>query len=189
MPYRDSMSSLRARERAVRRELAEKLRELDDIINDIDYLKPRLQLRVASPCSADWSAMEGDDRARLCAQCEQTVYNLSVLTHDEAVELIRAKEGKLCVRFYQRPDGTVLTSDCPVGRRRRRRRVAIAAGAGGILAIAAAGYRETTQATLGKIAHPRAERASPIETDVVMGDPAPLPLTELRGRLVRPKTR
>ncbi len=72
-------------------------------------------LKVASPCSARWGHMVGDDRARFCAQCQKHVYNLSNLTAEEAAALIREREGRLCARFYQRADGMVLTSDCPVG--------------------------------------------------------------------------
>jgi len=72
-------------------------------------------IKVASPCSARWGHMVGDERARFCGQCEKHVYNLSNLTADEAVALIREREGSLCARFYRRADGTVLTSDCPVG--------------------------------------------------------------------------
>lgn len=72
-------------------------------------------LKVASPCSARWGHMAGDDRARFCAQCQKHVYNLSNLTADEAAALIREREGSLCARFYQRAGGTVLTADCPVG--------------------------------------------------------------------------
>jgi hypothetical protein len=72
-------------------------------------------IRVASPCPARWADMTGDDRARFCAQCQKHVYNLSEMTAEDASDLIREKEGRLCVRFYQRADGTVLTADCPVG--------------------------------------------------------------------------
>src|SRR5262245_10819613 len=72
-------------------------------------------VRVASPCTARWADMTGDERARFCAQCQKHVYNLSEMTAEAASSLIREKEGKLCVRFYQRADGTVLTADCPVG--------------------------------------------------------------------------
>jgi hypothetical protein len=72
-------------------------------------------VKVASPCSARWGHMVGDDRARFCAQCQKHVYNLSNLTADEAAALIREREGSLCARFYRRVDGTVLTSDCPIG--------------------------------------------------------------------------
>src|SRR5690349_26840 len=72
-------------------------------------------IRVASPCPARWADMAGDNRARFCAQCQKHVYNLSEMTAEDASDLIREKEGRLCVRFYQRSDGTVLTADCPVG--------------------------------------------------------------------------
>jgi hypothetical protein len=74
-------------------------------------------LTVATPCTADWDAMSGDDQARLCLQCRRHVYNLSAMTAAEAVALIREKEGELCVRLYRRTDGTVMTADCPVGLR------------------------------------------------------------------------
>jgi hypothetical protein len=76
-------------------------------------------LRIANPCPASWSRMEGDDRVRFCAQCEKSVYNLSAMTMRDAEALIREKEGRLCVRLYRRTDGTVLTADCPVGLGRR----------------------------------------------------------------------
>ena len=37
------------------------------------------------------------------------------MTEEEALKLVEEREGRLCVRFYQRRDGTVLTTDCPVG--------------------------------------------------------------------------
>lgn len=72
-------------------------------------------VRVASPCPARWGHMIGDNRARFCTQCQKHVYNLSNLSADEAAAIVRAKEGRLCARFYQRADGMVLTADCPVG--------------------------------------------------------------------------
>ncbi len=79
-------------------------------------------MRVAAPCSADWSAMAGDDRRRFCAQCERNVYNLSGMSRSAAERLVAQAEGRLCVRFFRRADGTVLTADCPVGLRHRARR-------------------------------------------------------------------
>ncbi len=73
------------------------------------------ELQVASPCSAPWTDMTGSDTVRLCSQCEKNVYDLSLLTRAEAAQLIREKEGKLCIRFFKRADGTVLTADCPKG--------------------------------------------------------------------------
>ena len=72
-------------------------------------------ITVASPCTADWNAMQGDDQVRFCQQCQLNVYNLSGMTQTAAETLILSQEGRLCVRFYQRPDGTLITQDCPVG--------------------------------------------------------------------------
>ena len=66
-------------------------------------------VRVASPCSAAWDRMDGDERYRFCRECGKNVYNLSSLSRAEAEALVREKEGRLCVRFYRRRDGTVLT--------------------------------------------------------------------------------
>jgi hypothetical protein len=66
--------------------------------------------------------MRGDDRVRYCSICSQSVYDLSAMTTAEAATLIRDREGDLCVRLFRRTDGTVLTSDCPVGFRQRFRR-------------------------------------------------------------------
>ncbi len=70
-------------------------------------------LTVATPCRAAWDEMSGDDTVRFCARCEKHVYNLSALSRLEAERLVRQAEGELCARFYRRPDGTVVTRDCP----------------------------------------------------------------------------
>jgi hypothetical protein len=78
-------------------------------------------IEVANPCRADWSRMKGDERTRFCSTCAKNVYNLSGMSRTQAESLVRAKEGELCVRFYRRADGTVITDDCPVGLRAVRR--------------------------------------------------------------------
>lgn len=86
-------------------------------------------VKIAAPCSADWDQMfsfEGE-RLRFCSQCNLNVYNLSAMTRDEANALIYKTEGRLCVRFHRRSDGTVLTQNCPVGLRALKRRAAWAA--------------------------------------------------------------
>lgn len=85
-------------------------------------------VRVASPCPADWNAMDGDDRSRHCAQCDKRVYNLSAMSASEAETFIRQATGRVCVRLYRRADGTVMTSDCPVGLAAVRARAARLAG-------------------------------------------------------------
>ena len=78
------------------------------------------QLRIASPCHEDWSAMGGDDRVRHCEQCDRNVYNFSEMTQREIERLIATSGDRICGRMYQRADGTVMTADCPVGRRLAR---------------------------------------------------------------------
>src|SRR5882724_5033878 len=80
-------------------------------------------IKVASPCSANWNAMSGDERTRFCEGCGKHVYNISSMTRREASALVAKTEGRPCVRFYRRADGTVLTQDCPVGLRARAARV------------------------------------------------------------------
>lgn len=95
-------------------------------------------IRIASPCSADWSAMVGDDRSRFCGSCQKHVYNLSAMTADEAAQLIREREGNLCGRLFRRADGTVLTSDCPVGVRavwRRTKQLVVACAAAVLIGV------------------------------------------------------
>src|SRR5687768_5545433 len=86
-------------------------------------------IRVASPCNADWDEMIGNDRSRFCGQCNLNVYNLSSMTRAEAELLIGRTEGRLCVRYYRRTDGSILTKDCPVGLRAIRRRMSYIARA------------------------------------------------------------
>lgn len=79
------------------------------------FTNPLNNIKIASPCPADWNAMIGDERKRYCGDCKLNVYNLSGMTQAEAQNLLINSEGRLCVRFYRRADGTVLTKDCPVG--------------------------------------------------------------------------
>jgi hypothetical protein len=51
------------------------------------------------------------------------------MTRREAEALITKNEGRLCVHFYRRADGTVLTDNCPVGLRALRRRASRIASA------------------------------------------------------------
>lgn len=93
------------------------------------FSSPLDNVRVAAPCTSDWNRMVGDERVRFCAECSLNVYNLSSMSRREAERLISNAEGRLCVRYYRRPDGTILTDNCPVGLRAIRRRLSRAAGA------------------------------------------------------------
>jgi hypothetical protein len=83
---------------------------------------PLNNVKIASPCSANWDEMFGDERKRFCGQCKLNVYNLSGMTTAEAEHLVTNVEGRLCVRFYRRTDGLVITQNCPDGWAKEKKR-------------------------------------------------------------------
>lgn len=133
---------------------------------------------VASPCSANWHEMHGDERVRFCEHCSKNVYNLSAITADVALDLIRAHEDGFCGRFYRRADGTALTADCPVGLHHRvpsrRRWSVLAASFAGLIGLTGAADSGTTK---GSTSDPPAkvQRVLPLEpvkihhAELVMG--------------------
>ncbi len=143
MSYRNDIDALSARHDSLAAELAQKTKEVNDAARLLEEARTRAKLpvldniRVATPCRADWKQMTGDERARHCGDCKKNVYNLSNMTRDEAEALIIEKEGKLCVRYYQRHDGTIILKDCSIGIIARRKRRLIAAGAIALLGSAA----------------------------------------------------
>jgi hypothetical protein len=68
-------------------------------------------LDVKSPCTYSWDAMQGNGRTRFCPQCQLSVYNVSEMSVGEITDLIRRKEGRLCIRLVRRGDGTLVTGD------------------------------------------------------------------------------
>jgi hypothetical protein len=164
----------------------------------------KLQLRIASPCRAPWENMDGDARVRFCRECNRNVYNLSAMTEREARRVVAEREGRLCVRFYQRSDGTVLTSDCPVGGKRSfllsgaRAALTVTGVAAGITALSACGSAEDAPVRMGEplMGSPPVEdwdagtgEEGPPEHpgEVIMGDIA-LPLDQPLMGKIAPRT-
>ena len=174
--YRDDLEALSLRHSALATEVAAKTRELSAASELLADAKARARLpvldniRVATPCSADWAQMTGSERIRACGDCKKNVYNLSDMTRDEAQALIIEKEGKLCVRYFQRKDGTILLKDCVIGVKRKRRRRLFAVGAAALLAGGAGlVYRSMTgtdplQQTVGAMELPVERLRVPVET-------------------------
>ncbi len=143
------------------------------------------RVRVASPCHESWAAMTGDERVRHCERCDLNVYNLSEMDRTGAEELIRNSEGRMCIRYHARADGTIITRDCPVGRglvlRRFRRIAACVVGAFGALigtAFALAGpipFREISPLRDMKAFAYICDRLSPRQIQVMMGVMASVP--------------
>jgi hypothetical protein len=141
------------------------------------------EIRVASPCQASWDEMEGSDQVRFCRQCRKNVYNLSGMSRGEAAALVREKEGRLCVRFYRRRDGTMLTDNCPVGLRAARRwlltQIGAVAGAFGLLGllaplVSADGFQRLRHSPLGQVGPLRIlfDWLDPTPPSGIMGDVA-----------------
>lgn len=70
----------------------------------------------------------------------------------EAESLIIQNEGRLCLRLYQRSDGTILTKDCPIGVRAIRRRLAKVAGAvfAAVMTIGTSAFSQTSRKEVPK---------------------------------------
>ena len=70
------------------------------------------ELTVPIQCFVPWDSLNGDDVARHCSSCNQTVHNVSAMSTVEAAAFVAANEHNVCLRFYKRPDGTIITRDC-----------------------------------------------------------------------------
>lgn len=58
--------------------------------------------------------MDGNERERLCRQCDKKVFNISDMTESEANAFLSERNGNdLCVKFFMRSDGTIKTDNCP----------------------------------------------------------------------------
>jgi len=149
------------------------------------FNNPLDKVRVAAPCSADWDAMIGNDRSRFCGQCSLNVYNLSSMTRVEAESLIARSEGRLCVRFYRRLDGSIITDNCPVGLRALRRRVSYlskAIASSVLTFFAGLGFYETLSAFSILDPPPRYQTVGVM---AVPGSPAIVYQPAIKGQLVR----
>jgi hypothetical protein len=191
MTYRDDAEALRLRLktlegeldelRARQRDLRATTARLPDVETELAETRNQLaaqearralplldRARVASPCNVSWDDMPGNDRIRHCGKCDKNVYNVAFMSRDEAETLLREAEGRVCMRIYRRADGTVLTSDCPVGAQRKRRRNVVAALAIGGSLAAGALYAASDPDRLQQL-----ETAMGIDVepdDVLMGD-------------------
>jgi hypothetical protein len=126
------------------------------------------RVEIPTPCTVPWDAMRGDDAVRHCGACKQNVYNLSSFTRVEAVQLLTARSGRVCLRIFRRPDGTVVTADCRARLRAARRRGVLALA--GVLLVVL--WAQVCAQVFGWVSLRRLVRGP------VMGE-APPPLTEV----------
>lgn len=58
--------------------------------------------------------MTGDDKIRLCGQCDRNVHNISGMNEREAAQTILSREsGRLCTYYRRNADGSVHVDNCP----------------------------------------------------------------------------
>jgi hypothetical protein len=139
-------------------------------------------LQLTFSCPVSWDDMKGTDQVRFCPQCGLNVYNLSGLTRQAAEALIQECEGRLCVRFYRRPDGAVITRDCRPLLQAARRRLALCLGLAATLLLGLLGWAGYL-ATINRDRDPRARglrEVEPFRTVLERIDPTPVP-TPPRG--------
>ena len=147
------------------------------------FKHPLNHVQVAAPCKSDWDQMIGSEQMRFCGQCNLNVYNLSGMTRDDAESLIARNEGRLCVRFYRRADGSIITRDCPVGLRAIHERVSYwtkAIGAAALTFLATIGFYRVVPGTGLFTPHmTMGVMRSPVEqVELIQGGIAPPQLTE-----------
>lgn len=205
MSYRDDLGAMQAQVEqleaelvGVRRErerLHQVVRDEPRLLSELDRLRRAIHaraprrlpllddVRVASPCHARWDEMTGDEQSRHCARCDKNVYNLSAMTRESAEALIRAKEGKICVRYFRRTDGTILTADCPVGVRRKRVQLVAAAGAMTALAAGAAAMFARTGGPQPPPS-PHAMGTMEVPTARLTPPAPPPPVVEMQGQML-----
>jgi len=157
---------------------------IPSVNNDNPKLVILENIHVAAPCPADWTRMFGDDRVRHCCQCNLNVYNISEMTRSEAEDLIRSCEGRLCVRFYRRADGTILTQNCPLGLRVLIRRVSRVAAA---VLSAAMSVAPTLSLAASKKPAPAQENQATAGIDVTVVDPTGAVIQNAKAVLCRCK--
>jgi hypothetical protein len=129
----DELRDLRREEARLQAELAE-ARTQQARASERKHLPMLESMRIPIRCKEDWEKMRGNDQIRHCFKCNKNVYNLSAMTAEEAEALLETRRQiDTCVRFFVRPDGTMVTADCT----RKKRNIMILAGAAAAAAAVA----------------------------------------------------
>jgi hypothetical protein len=65
---------------------------------------------IKKPCLERWNDMRGDNRARLCEQCQLHVQNLSAMSRREIARVLSPGRGEhVCITYVRRADGNLAT--------------------------------------------------------------------------------
>jgi len=141
-------------------------------------------LDVARPCPVDWNEMRGDEQVRFCGHCSLHVYNLSEMSRSAAEGLVRETEGRMCVRFYRRADGTVTTRDCGLKAAAKR----LGRWASTATAVVLSGFVAAMGLTRASHASPTEKRDRPTDVTPLMGKirPPTSPPVAIMGDVATP---
>ncbi len=82
----------------------------------------KTELPIATPCNADWSAMDPRDTGRFCGECQKIVHDLSALRETAARALLASKGAGLCIRYLHDEHGNVWFQEQLVARQSLLRR-------------------------------------------------------------------
>lgn len=148
------------------------------------------QARIASPCTAKWDEMEGDERTRLCAKCNLNVHNTAMMSEVEVLDLMLAASGgeRVCARLFKRADGTLITQDCPVGVSRLRRRArAVATFVAGALSVLLSTVVSAAPVKSGKTSGKKPLFHATVQADSPTGTKSILPLSAVAPALAKPQ--
>ena len=66
------------------------------------------RIDIVKPCSANWATMDGDNRRRLCSQCDKHVHDLSAMREAEAEQVVQQAADRICVRYRTDASGKIL---------------------------------------------------------------------------------
>lgn len=72
--------------------------------------------------------MRGEGATRHCATCKNDVFNLSEMSEAEA-EAVLSSSSNVCIRYYHRPDGTIVATKAAPARRAKAKMAVVVAAA------------------------------------------------------------
>ena len=110
------------------------------------------RMNIPAPCDADWDSMIGNERVRFCEHCQLRVTDLSAMTQRSAMEFVARSRGRVCVRFIQKPNGSLLTRTMPEKLYRIHRRVSrVATGAFTAALSLSSAIAQSTSSTVDRL--------------------------------------
>lgn len=61
------------------------------------------EFQIKQPCGESWEEMTGSDTVRFCSHCAKSVNNISNMRRKDALRMVRASNGRICIRYIEDP--------------------------------------------------------------------------------------